>query len=294
VAAQYLIVSGAITEDGALELAPGFITSQPPLDTVSEASPDALVVESRDAADTILHREAIATAPLCLRPVPTLTPRLVSGLVAFTEGTKLLRFIYQGEVVREIEVPDEPPVVELQWQLGDEVGGVQMLTWEAAHPRGLALAYVVLYAHAPDAWRPVSLVLRDNVVPVDFDALPGGQACQIRVLASDGVNTAIADSPPFRVALKGVEPLIVEPDEGATVPAGNAVLLQGLTLEWEGGSDETIPLRWRSSIDGDLGEGGMIDATLSPGTHVITLTAGEREAFVNITAQPAALAFVPP
>lgn len=290
----YLTVAGFLTDEGTLELEPGFLTDRAPTPTdVSQAAPDALIVESYNDDGELLHREALPTAPLCLDRADTFAWQLVQGTVPFVRGTRLLRFVHQGRTLRERTVPIDGPAVDMTWSPPPEAEGVEIVTWTAEHPGGNALAFLALYSAGSDVWQPVSLILRENAVAVDFDALPGGDSCRIRVLASDGANTAVTESDEFAVARKGLEPLILQPDDGAILSAG-PVLLEGQALRWENDGPQAASLRWRSSIDGELGEGARIDAVLSAGVHDLTFSVNdghvEREAFVSITAQPASFA----
>jgi hypothetical protein len=289
-ATRYLTVTGFIPDDGTLVLDTGFLMEQAPVGSIADViTADALVVESYDGRG-IVRRDPVATSPLCLHDVPTFAQRFVAGVVPFAPETRRLRFIYQDRVLREMDIPRNAPVLELTWQPVAEVAGVHSVRWQADHPDGEPLSFIVLYSPSADEWQAVSLTQRENFAVVDFDALPGGESCRVRVLASDGANTTAVNSQPFQVPRKGLRPFIVYPDDGATVTAGVPILLDGQAFHWEDPEREADTMTWRSSVDGQLGEGNRIDAALSPGLHEIVLTVesgdDRGEAFVAVTALP--------
>jgi hypothetical protein len=62
---------------------------------------------------------------------------------------------------------------------------------------------------------------------------------------------------------------ISDPPDGASVVVGSPVTFRGSATDVEDG-DLTSTLQWTSSLDGALGSGGNVAATLSVGTHTIT------------------------
>jgi hypothetical protein len=166
--------------------------------------------------------------------------------------------------------------------------GRHEITWAAEHPAGAPLWFLPLYRFGENQLRPLGLPQRESSLTLDFDELPGGEACAVRIVASDGVNTALVDSDPFFVARKGRRPLILAPDDGATLWAGASVTLAGQVLDVEAGGAPTAELRWASSRDGELGTGSAINVTLSGGTHTITaeIAGGAEDAFITVTVAP--------
>jgi hypothetical protein len=113
---------------------------------------------------------------------------------------------------------------------------------------------------------------------VDFDLLPGGDRCRIGVLATDGVNTIVAESPSFAVPVKPCRAMILAPEDGSSFAIGELVLLQGQGYYLEEQQAETEELVWTSSQAGELGRGMTVEVKgLSPGLHRITLRAGTGE-----------------
>jgi hypothetical protein len=107
---------------------------------------------------------------------------------------------------------------------------------------------------------------------VDVEQLPGGERCRIRVRATNGVRSSEAVSPAFSVSVKACQAIIQQPIDGGTVAAEVSLLGNGWYLEER--QPELWALQWASDRDGPLGEGRGVFARLSPGEHVISLTAG--------------------
>lgn len=109
-------------------------------------------------------------------------------------------------------------------------------------------------------------------VPVDI--LAGGDEARIRVVVSDGVNTAEATSGTFFIPSKRPEVGILTPAQGDRIPQRGSAVLTGFGNDLEDGQLAGSQLAWSSDRDGDLGVGdGVTTDELSPGTHVITLLA---------------------
>ncbi|MEZ4521398.1 MAG: S8 family serine peptidase [Thermomicrobiales bacterium] len=97
----------------------------------------------------------------------------------------------------------------------------------------------------------------------------------------DHVMTVTATDPFGATATTSLTVTIINqaPSATITLPEDDAVFYADQTIQFSGSAfdwDETIPdgnLSWSSSIDGELGTGGEITASLSQGEHVITLTA---------------------
>ncbi|MGB2772528.1 MAG: hypothetical protein WBF31_09430, partial [Anaerolineae bacterium] len=82
---------------------------------------------------------------------------------------------------------------------------------------------------------------------------------------------------PFTVGRKVPQAFILSPEDGARFFPGTAIWLEGRAFDLEDGTLDDAALRWTSNRDGGLGTGGLLIATLSPGEHVITLTATDSD-----------------
>ncbi|MER5201265.1 hypothetical protein ACWD3J_48100 [Streptomyces sp. NPDC002755] len=132
-------------------------------------------------------------------------------------------------------------------------------------------------------WRPVTLPTTTPSATVDFDSLPGGEACQLRVIASSGLRTSTVTSEPFRVRIKGVRPFITVVSPAGPVVAGQPVELHGHGTDLESGeSVRGGALHWHSTADGFLGHGPVITVQLSANEHRLMLHYGERAEHVAL------------
>ncbi|MCL7454773.1 MAG: S8 family serine peptidase, partial [Anaerolineae bacterium] len=77
---------------------------------------------------------------------------------------------------------------------------------------------------------------------------------------------------------------ITSPADGSSFGSGDTILFTGTASDLEDG-DLTDSLAWTSSIDGPIGMGGSVSATLSDGTHAVTASvtdSGGRTASASI------------
>jgi hypothetical protein len=94
-----------------------------------------------------------------------------------------------------------------------------------------------------------------------------------RVVVSDGVQSAAADSAPAIIAAQPPRPQILAPADGARLEWGQLVNLRGEARDPQDGSVASAGLAW-SNQAGPLGTGPQLSVDDLPvGTNVITLTA---------------------
>ena len=162
--------------------------------------------------------------------------------------------------------------------------GIYTVTWTASDADHDPLTYSVLYSPDGSNWVPVGIAITETQLAVNSAELTGGNEARVRVLVSDGVNTSADESDaPFTVGRKGPQVFILSPESDVTIWPGAPLWLQGYAYDLEDGTLGEEALNWSSNRDGDLGTGTEVLVTLSPGQHIITLSATDGDGNTAIT-----------
>ena len=115
--------------------------------------------------------------------------------------------------------------------------------------------------------------VKDTTQPVDTSKLGGSATGKFRVVASDGVNTAFADSPTFVMANKPPVVHISLPATNINVHWGQLVNFSGVGLDLQDGQVADGNLVWTNGAT-VLGTGPQISVfNLPNGVNTVTLTA---------------------
>lgn len=169
------------------------------------------------------------------------------------------------------------PVVSVTYPNGGETwvaSGSHTITWDASDLDGNTLTFNVFYSPDGSQWIPLGSNITDKQLTVDSSEIPGSTSASIKVMASDGINTTtdVSDAP-FTVGSKPPQATILSPEGNGNAVNGASILLQGSGYDLEDGNLADPALTWLSNLDGNLGNGARVLATLSPGLHTITLRA---------------------
>ena len=107
---------------------------------------------------------------------------------------------------------------------------------------------------------------------VNTEFLPGSQTSQIKILATDGINTTEDFSDGF-FQVEGKSPLakVYNPLNNEQIPYGISALLDGTGYDLEDGIISGDNISWSSDKDGFLGTGPNILVDLSYGCHTLTI-----------------------
>ena len=282
VAAEYLLASGLINQDGTASFDALYRQVQsdpmenPPVGTA------AYCLELYDAGNNKLSSQCFdvsygfgdgsspgdSTMPMTTAPFALTVP--------FPPTAKRIVLAHGGTPVATRTVSNNAPAVSVSLSGG---GVVKTVNWTASDPDGDSLSYSVLYSNDnKQSWFAVAMDLTATTYGLDTSTLPGGTSAFVRILASDGVNTGQGDAGPFAVTGKEPTALINAPVNGATYAPGQAVLLVGDGFDLDDGSLPESRLVWTSNRDGLLGTGRTLELDdLSEGTHTITLTVGDSQ-----------------
>jgi hypothetical protein len=120
----------------------------------------------------------------------------------------------------------------------------------------------------------VAAGLTGSSAEIDTAKLGGSGTALLRVIASDGVNSAYADSDPFIMANKPPDPIIFSPENGLHIHYGQLVNFSGMALDAQDGNVADSGLVWWNSDNTILGYGPQISVDDLPvGANNVSLVA---------------------
>lgn len=228
------------------------------------------------AGDAVLNTHSFTPEVLTDAEESPDQPAQFGELVQWAAGTTRVQLRRGAVVVDERAVSASPPSVSITAPAGGSLGnGPITVSWSASDPDGDALSYTLLHSNDGGAtWRTIAADLAATSLVVQGAALPGGPQSKFRVVASDGVLSAFADSASFSLPDKAPELTIEQPPQGATYYPGQPVSLAASAADLEDGALDEAAFSWSSSLDGPISTGAVTQTLgLSTGTHVITASA---------------------
>ena len=143
------------------------------------------------------------------------------------------------------------------------------------------LTYDVLYSRdGGESWWALALGIAESeyLINLDLTPLPSSTQGSFRIQANDGFNTTLAGSTGPTLAIPGTPPEVTihSPMDRSKLAAGKGLILDGTAEDNDDGQVTGTGLSWSSNVNGVLGNGEEViigPDILSPGTHLITLTA---------------------
>lgn len=262
--------SGYISDSGELHIAYPWKTTYASEETSKQTGD--YTIRALDASGDVLASQGFTPSFGVLTNPPKLTDRfaLSSISVPFPEGTTAFVFMKGDMLLEEIPVSRNKPEVSVTMPANHgEYSGNVSLEWQGHDPDGDTLYYTAEYSHNGAEWVVLKANMTETMLSVDFGALPGGDNAYIRIIASDGINSAKVETEPFKVPYKSPELFIddaVISEEGVTFSASAYDSADGWMY------DDRIT--WTSDKDGEIGNGSSLFlTTLSKGKHSITVTA---------------------
>ena len=268
---DWLILSGTLMPD---EDQGGFVLVQR-TNTVTNANspePGDFTLEQRDDSGDVLDSLTFAGAPVEEQPGKF----VFDFVVALAPGTTELRVIDNNSgnvlathavsanmpLVSDVELPDAP----------NPVDGIVTVTWNASDDDGDELRFDIFASRVGDPmFRPIHLGISGNTVELDTSLLGGGINV-LRVVASDGTNTAFAESAPFTVSPRPPRIVITSPVNGFQADWGQLITLQAEIDDVQDGIVTNV--QWRSDKAGVIGSGAMVQTDQLPvGENILSVTA---------------------
>jgi hypothetical protein len=181
--------------------------------------------------------------------------------VPFAAGTRRLQVVANsnGSILAEKSVSANSPVVSNLDLPGASLPleGTVKLAWQASDPDGDTLTFDVQYSANGGDFRLLSSGLSATSYTLDTADLSGGNGI-FRVIASDGVNTAQADSASIPVVMKAPTVHIVSPGEGFQIQYGQPINLFGYAQDPQDGMLEDISNLLWSGPEGPIDVGPMV------------------------------------
>jgi hypothetical protein len=282
---EYLIAHGSI-QDGLVMMERPFYRLMRTVGTNDDAGNGAYSIELQDGMGQPLFVRYFDLGSDTLDLNPTGGHFLEE--LPWQQGTARI-VIKEGQTtLLSTEVSANAPQVTLVSPNGGErwpAHGEATIAWEGSDADGDPLRYTVQYStDAGQTWSAIAVNLAEQSVTLDLGSLAGSEEALVRVVASDGVNTARDDSDEmFSVGQKPPEVAIVSPADGALVEPGAMLLLQGTASDVEdGGITDESAFEWYSDREGFLGAGRtLILDDIYPGEHLITLQVTDSDLFTS-------------
>ena len=269
-----LVVSGTVSPDG----------SQGTIDEVvaleSPAAPSvsgAYALRVKDAAGTTLGTYPFE--PLAVED-ETLPMAILESIPRDTAAASI-EILRGDQVIGAREASPAAPVIELE-DVGAVLDAPLDLGWSATDADGDQLNFIVQYsADGGASWTTLATDLSKPLFEIEPSGLEATNDGRLRVISSDGFNSAEAITAPFGIASHDPRPSILSPGRFAVVGPGQTISLEGSAFDVEDGGLIGASLEW--SVDGGpaLATGDL--ATIqagdlgSPGSHTIRLTATDRD-----------------
>lgn len=280
---QFVQVAGGVMNDGKAIFQPlRFVTSETDITSVPE--PGVYELAFLDNAGSTLASYPFEVKP-GTHPIEgeTLTFALT---VPYPELTVKLAISFDGKVQTELLRSANPPSVNvISPSKSEEWKGLQTISWEANDADGDLLLYDVDYSPDDGAtWLPLGSYIMDNSLSVDFDKVPGGKNALLRVVASDGWNTAegISDVS-ISVPKHSPEIELIGPLDGSTFFETQPFYVAATAFDWEDGPIADFErFTWSSDIDGVIVHGPWTAVSeLTPGEHTLTIAVADSDGNVS-------------
>jgi hypothetical protein len=215
---------------------------------------------------------------------------IISEIVPFNPETESIMISFEDKILASREVSQNQPQVRILFPNGGEQfnnSDMIKVKWQTQDSDAGNISSTLLYS--PNAGRSWIFIDNNNQNTSGYNIssqnLPGSESAIFRVIASDGVNTAIDDSDiPFKVSFKPPLVHIITPVNNSNYTTIDSVAFEGEVLGFQNASlaeydtpkhsNETSIFEWSSDKQGILGYGNAkVFTGLAPGNHTITLTA---------------------
>ncbi len=186
---------------------------------------------------------------------------------------------------QRIATPNAPAVHVVSPNGGEVLGDTALVQWTSSDLDGDALTHTVQFSRdGGNSWQTLIADWPDRYYLLDTQFLPATTVGKIRVIATDGFNTALDETDGFfTIGNHAPHVFISTPGDQQMFVGHDQLLLQASAYDTEDGMLTGIV--WTSSLDGALGTGELLvhdAATLTEGTHTLTATATDQAGLTNV------------
>ncbi|HUD47917.1 MAG TPA: hypothetical protein VMR33_13870 [Candidatus Baltobacteraceae bacterium] len=195
---------------------------------------------------------------------------------------------YNGALLATLNASPISPTLMLTTPNGGQnfTTGTVNVAWSGSDADGDTLSYAVEYSADDGAtWRMLAVDWPGQTLGVNISELAATTQGLMRVIASDGFNTTVAQSAAtFTVQRHPPAVWINAPRDGSIFIGDVQLFLDASVTDMQDGLLDGTNVQWTSDHDGPLGEGDQVtfDAIqLSEGYHTITVTATDSAGLTN-------------
>jgi hypothetical protein len=282
------VTAGTIYTTGVVEVAPFYQMTHPAGLSDGEGS-GAYSLELQTGTGTVLFVRRFDTHTSPCHEACDESMAFFEETVPYTNTTEQIVIKHGADVLHTIPVSVHTPTVTVLSPNGGEQWGQntpESISWQGADADGGPVYYNVLFSHDGGAnWLPLANLITATSLSLHATYFPGTDQALIRVVATDGVNTASDDSNAV-FSIEHKPPLVhIEHAEADVLAQGDApgasgapIVLYATSTDLEDDVIDDSQLVWRSDLDGVLGAGPvLIWGNASSGSHVVTLTATDTD-----------------
>jgi hypothetical protein len=185
-------------------------------------------------------------------------------------GAARLLVEYEGKVIEDSELSSKPVPLRANAYVLDGKRPAVRAEWVLDPDDQAVPVFVRASSDGGKSWTAFNVPDGATQRDIDLMYLPVGDSCTVEVLAGARLRTTAWRSEALPVRT-GYESLVVlQPCGEARVDFGVGVALSAVSANGAGFHE----IIWSSHRDGDIGSGGHLVASLSPGTHRLSVRRG--------------------
>ncbi|MFT3750920.1 MAG: MopE-related protein [Agriterribacter sp.] len=195
------------------------------------------------------------------------------------ETAKKAIILKNNKIIAEKIASDNKPIVSILFPKGKNiVKSSDTIRWQAYDKDGDTLYFVIqLSADGGNTWETVAFNYTDTTL--SLKGIAESKNAVIRILVSDGFNTAMTESDNFIAANSIPEVYILIPEENTTVVGDDILHFESYAYDTEDGKLKGESITWNSDKDGDIGHNDTLTlkaSMLSEGVHKIKAIATDK------------------